>query len=485
MMAGAWASGRSAVVSTVVPLLFVVALLAAAACGDDGSTQRSPSPAPSVSVSASPTPQPVAARSAVPGASATAAALIAAAPASFTIEDGAASYRVDMRTGARSQIMSLPPAIASNEGTLLARDYAVSRDGLRLAIRCDESAGFAQDLGNLCVFDGSTGAAAIVARPDDLVRPGYNAGAVDARSMRFSPDARWLLFHTTIVDARGERGGEDVYIVDVLNGGTRRIIENTGAYYMSDANWSPDSERFTIRRYDPTSTFGPDLLIVDPDTGEQTDMISGTGLDANSADAGAWSPDGTRIAFRVAERRLPIEGVPTELALYVASADGSGPRKLVTGVTPEYVGDLAWSPDGDWLAANLILYGDGDAPPVLEAHAFAIDGTEQVELAASGFFAWRPDSGTVGIWATINRRYTFVISDLGGAPTRSVGVDVAGVGPFSVSTEVRWNAASERIFYAHKSCGRGGCSLSPLYMLELNTPDAAQQLTDQPVRILD
>lgn len=55
----------------------------------------------------------------------------------------------------------------------------------------------------------------------------------------------------------------------------------------------------------------------------------------------AWSPDGRRIAFR----RLGPEG-----GIYTVSALGGGEQKVTGSRT---FGDLAWSPDGKWLAVGL------------------------------------------------------------------------------------------------------------------------------------
>ena len=61
-----------------------------------------------------------------------------------------------------------------------------------------------------------------------------------------------------------------------------------------------------------------------------------------------WSPDGQRIAYIIVERAAD-EGLTMKLA--VAKPDGSGERVIHESSRP--MADLAWSPDGDWLAVTV------------------------------------------------------------------------------------------------------------------------------------
>lgn len=77
-----------------------------------------------------------------------------------------------------------------------------------------------------------------------------------------------------------------------------------------------------------------------------TVRIDGTDLrrltnDAFRSDQPAWSPDGTRIAFRTFRRGIP--------EIWIMNADGSNPRPLLAGLTfiPEEESHFpAWLPDG-------------------------------------------------------------------------------------------------------------------------------------------
>ena len=86
-----------------------------------------------------------------------------------------------------------------------------------------------------------------------------------------------------------------------------------------------------------------DLLVLDAASGERGALQDGTG----AVLWGAWSPDGSRIAYIVEEPRLGYE-------IVVADADGSDPVTIVeqddTGAVGPDLLNLAWSPDGSRIA---------------------------------------------------------------------------------------------------------------------------------------
>jgi TolB protein len=84
----------------------------------------------------------------------------------------------------------------------------------------------------------------------------------------------------------------------------------------------------------------------------------------------AWSPDGTRLAFRRGHQ------------IYVMNADGTGLRPVVQGMNP------AWSPDGSMLA-----YDTGVGVFVLD-----LDGTGDQRFVAAGTEpAWSPDGSMLAV----------------------------------------------------------------------------------------
>lgn len=59
-----------------------------------------------------------------------------------------------------------------------------------------------------------------------------------------------------------------------------------------------------------------------------------------------WSPDGSRIAYIIAE-----QGTERSYSLATAAPDGDGERVIY--VTTLAIADIDWSPDGEWLAAAM------------------------------------------------------------------------------------------------------------------------------------
>ena len=107
-----------------------------------------------------------------------------------------------------------------------------------------------------------------------------------------------------------------------------------------------------------------------------------------------WSPDGTRLAFRVFEDERQGGGT---FAIYTVGADGTGLQRLAaeTGSNP------AWSPDGTRLAF-VQAHRDGE---LLHLYTMAADGTDVRQIRAmpsgSGWawtLAWSPDGTRLLYW---------------------------------------------------------------------------------------
>jgi WD40 repeat protein len=105
----------------------------------------------------------------------------------------------------------------------------------------------------------------------------------------------------------------------------------------------------------------------------------------------AWSPDGATIAYQ--DVHLPY--APS--SLYLLDADGRNKRLLVDGVYSMF--DLAWSPNGRWLAFS----GRFDRSATTSAQIWLINPQtgERLQLLASpGQFnalAWSPDSDQIAV----------------------------------------------------------------------------------------
>ncbi len=135
---------------------------------------------------------------------------------------------------------------------------------------------------------------------------------------------------------------------------------------------------------DPGPIEGPAIAFhADPDGNDDFYLIGadGSGLRpltrmAETVAFPYWSPDGSKIAY------LCCTGHDSNL--WVMNADGSGARRLTTGLASS----PAWSPDGSRIAFD--DHGAG------EVWSIAADGSDAKRLApASGGARWSPDGRSI------------------------------------------------------------------------------------------
>jgi hypothetical protein len=289
-----------------------------------------------------------------------------------------------------------------------AKAMSWSPDGRRLA------AVFGNEL---LVFDGLEGAQRRLPTGVDV-----NGAAPPA----WSPDSRELAF----LDLEIEDGGEtfsDLHIIDVESGSVRRL---TFERDVAEPAWAPGRQIV----YSSAVRDGSELFVIDSDgRGRRQLTASGPGVGSRwpawspaggevafirvqsaargvlhviRADGGglrklsdatvdvalghrpAWSPDGSRVAFSTSLNGRP-SGITQHVLgrdLYVASADGSGQRRL-TQSAERHVADAAptWSPDGSRLAFESF---DRDGPSQSAVYAVNADGTCEGRVAAIN--GWQP-----------------------------------------------------------------------------------------------
>jgi len=144
--------------------------------------------------------------------------------------------------------------------------------------------------------------------------------------------------------------------------------------------WSPSGDRLLVS--------GPQGLEVRPALGGQ-----GTVIDAR-ANFGAWSPDGRRIAYFVAD------------SLFIGGDNHETPRSVIRAEDPH---SPVWSPDGKWIAfvsGNSVYFRNYNIAPSRIWLVPAAGGTPVAVTPADGI-------NTSPTWAPDSRRL-LMVSSLGG-----------------------------------------------------------------------
>jgi Tol biopolymer transport system component len=122
---------------------------------------------------------------------------------------------------------------------------------------------------------------------------------------------------------------------------------------------------------------------------------------------GAWSPDGTRIAFSGGEGSNPPTGTKN---LYTTAGDGSDVRLLYRG----HASTPLWSPDGRWIA---FLDDEGSGPLVVGADGHGAHRLADLVVESFGDWgAWSPDGKELALSGQ-ERKHDY------GAGIYAVGVD--------------------------------------------------------------
>lgn len=137
----------------------------------------------------------------------------------------------------------------------------------------------------------------------------------------WSPDGRKIAYAAS----SGETT-TDIFVIDADGTNKRRLTRGAMAY---TAEWSADGSRLLLTVQRSERRFDIDVIRAD---GRERRPLFRTRMDRRGA---VWSPDGGTIAYQSARRGR---------AIYTASSDGSGERKLITG------GLGGWLPNGSSLA---------------------------------------------------------------------------------------------------------------------------------------
>jgi Tol biopolymer transport system component len=179
----------------------------------------------------------------------------------------------------------------------------------------------------------------------------------------FSPDGRSIAF----VSSRD--GDSELYVMNADGSEPRRIT----AFHRDDwhARWSPDGRTLALL----SNRENRDRIYLVGADGSGIRTLNAAADSTMEAEP-AWSPDGTHVAYTVAEQgtpgaRLAVTNVRT------------GQRRILSAET-ESAGAPSWSPDGRYIAYTSTLAGEADIRVV------RVDGGRTATIVREPGADWLP-----------------------------------------------------------------------------------------------
>ncbi len=219
--------------------------------------------------------------------------------------------------------------------------------------------------------------------PKELVQRQLTANSPDnpVLAAAISPDGKFLAysdangFHLRLIST-----GETKHLALPSGHAVASIFSGAPETLGAPLSWFPDGSKILITVTTPGET--PSLWAVS--------ILGGARKLRDGAAAASVSPDGSQIAF------LGDYDAGSAQGIWVSTADGDDPRRLITGQGGEHFSQVAWSPNGQRLAYAKSLAGTEIYVSVIES--VSLKGGPPTRVLSSPKlqgFCWLPDGRIV------------------------------------------------------------------------------------------
>jgi TolB protein len=234
----------------------------------------------------------------------------------------------------------------------------------------------ATDLTGRIVYSSVEGDLWIVAADGSHRRQLTHSGQGIDYSPTWSPDGMRIAFRTTRGESPAGVDPSNIFIINADGSGERQLTPARGAAAGGlFPAWSPDGSRIAYSN-------GSGINLISPDGGGRRPL-------GVAGECSVWSPDGSKLMF-CSNGVNRGEGVDN-WDVFVMDADGANVRRLTSNVAQDYPG--AWSPDGTQIAFFSRRDGYGDV------YVMNADGSNVRRVTnqpgAQAADAWLPDGRLV------------------------------------------------------------------------------------------
>jgi Tol biopolymer transport system component len=234
----------------------------------------------------------------------------------------------------------------------------------------------------------------------------------------------------------GEGAKAEVYTVEPDGSGMTRLVDGR------DSAWSPDGTRIAFRTGVPQRDGGDVHIMVANADGSDAHSIFKLPVEPGTAGPPTWSPDGRRIAF------ANIDGI------YVVGADGEHPHRITTYEGQKACYDLepTWSPDGGIIAFAVRCDGGEEGVWAVQA-----DGSDRhrlrapsASIAAMAYPTFSPD-GTEIAFSGVSADFkgSVYVMNADGSDLRALVDDAFWGSP------VAWSPDGSQLAFARARAGGG------------------------------